>query len=240
MNNGLVDCYMAALWRQGFAVQTIATLRNQPEFGTATITCNNHTDEQWQYMLDTYKSDYQIYLKRGDNLKESNEKLKYVGNGSNEYVMFMDNDLLLPPDYLKYMIQGCEKYQAMVSLHGVVLGVGKIGSYYRDRMVLRGLKTVPFDSEVDIASNCGSLFKRKWHSDYDKWYDFCGNVSMDDCYVAYFMKKKGIRRYVLKHQEGYMKHKQQLPEDDYVFNKYALTGNDKAQTDFINNYFKKL
>lgn len=37
--------------------------------------------------------------------------------------------------------------------------------------------------------------------------------------------------------EGYLKHKEQLPEDDYVFNKYALTGNDKMQTDFINKYF---
>ena len=60
---------------------------------------------------------------------------------------------------------------------------------------------------------------------------------MDDIYVNYFAKKRGIRRVVLAHNEGYLKHKEQLPEDDYVFNKYALTGNDKMQTDFINKYF---
>ena len=97
---------------------------------------------------------------------------------------------------------------------------------------------VEHDVEVDIASNCGSLFKREFYDNLDKWYDFCGTISMDDIYVNYFAKKKGVRRIVLAHQEGYLKHKQQFPEDNYVFDKHRYS--DSVQTEFINKYFNVL
>jgi hypothetical protein len=237
MENRLVDVYMATLWRQGHAVVAINSLRFQPEFGTATIACNNWTDSQWEYIQKELSGDSRIVLYRGDNAKGSNEKLKHISKGNNYYIMFADDDLIYPPNYLEYMIQGCEKHNAHVSLHGVILAKGLIQSYYRNRTVYKGLGTVLFDQEVDLGSNCGSLFKRNFHDDLDKWYDFCGTTSMDDIYVNYFHKKRGIKRYVLAHNIGYIKHKEQFPEDDYVFNKYALTGNDKVQTDFINKYF---
>ena len=152
-----------------------------------------------------------------------------------------DDDIKYASDYLSKLIAGCNKYNAMVSLHGVILDKGLIQSYYRNRIVFRGLGYVGSDVEVDVASNCGSLWKREWFKDYSEWYEQCGEVSMDDCYVAYFMKKKGIRRYVLSHKEGYITHKEQVESDDYVFNRYALVPNgDVIQTTFINSFFKKL
>ncbi len=236
----LVDVYMATLWRQGHAVISINSLRQQPEFGTATIICNNWTDGQWEYINNELSGDSRILLFRGDNAKGSNEKLRFINNGSNQYIMLADDDLIYPSDYLNKLIGGCDKYNSHVSLHGVILKRGIINSYYRDRVVFRALGSVDRDYVVDIASNCGSLFKRSFYNDLDKWYDFCGNESMDDIYVNYFAKKSGIMRVVLAHSEGYLKHKEQFSEDNYVFNKYALTGNDKVQTEFINNVFNYL
>ena len=237
-----VDIYMASLWRQGHCVQTFKSLVNQPEFGSAHLTCNNYTDQQFEYVLNELE-DYNIKIHRHDNEKCSNEKLRYVDCGENEYMGFYDDDLIYPPDYLAKLMAGVDKYQAMVGLHGVVLKKGLIQSYYRDRHVFRGLKMVDRDYEVNIASNCGNMFKREWFtkSELSEWYERVNNVSMDDLYVAYFMKEKGIKCVVLAHEEGYTKHKQQFPEDDYVFDKHAkVAGGDVIQTTFINSFYKKL
>lgn len=234
----LVDIYMASLWRQGHVVKTVKSLLLNPEVGTVTICCNNYTDQQWEF-VNNELDDARIVLHRTNNEKGSNEKLRFIGTGSNFYICLADDDLIYPPDYLNKLIAGCERYNAMVSLHGRIIPKGFILSYYGQPLAMyRSLGTVEQDVEVDIASNCGSLFKRNFYDDLDKWYDFCGTTSMDDIYVNYFAKKKGVRRIVLAHQEGYLQHKQQFPEDDYVFDKHRYS--DRVQTEFINNYFNKI
>lgn len=234
-----VDIYMASLWRQGHIVKTVKSLLLNPEVGTITISCNNYTDEQWNWINNELKSHLNIILYRGDNKKGSNEKLKYINNGNNYYISLCDDDLIYPSNYFNKLIIGCEKYNAMVSLHGRIIPKGNIQSYYGQPIaVYRSLGTVENDVVVDIASNCGSLFKRNFYDDLNKWYDFCGTTSMDDIYVNYFAKKRGIKRVVLAHQEGYLKHKEQLPEDDYVFNKHRYS--DAVQTEFINKVFNTI
>ena len=234
----LVDIYVASLWRQGHVVKTVESLLLSPEVGTITVSCNNYTDEQWNFVSEKLNNPI-IVLHKTNNEKGSNEKLKFVGTGSNYYICLADDDLIYPPDYLNKLILGCEKYNAMVSLHGRLVPKGIIDSYYGQPLAIyRSLGTVEHDVEVDIASNCGSLFKREFYDNLDKWYDFCGTISMDDIYVNYFAKKKGVRRIVLAHQEGYLKHKQQFPEDNYVFDKHRYS--DSVQTEFINKYFNVL
>ena len=229
---------MASLWRQGHVVMTVKSLLLSPEIGTVSICCNNYTDEQWEFVKNEL-CDSKVIVYRTNNEKGSNEKLRFIGTGSNFYVCLADDDLIYPPDYLNKLINGCEKYNAMVSLHGRIIPKGIIGSYYGQPLeVYRSLGTVVQDVEVDIASNCGSLFKREFYNDLDKWYDFCGSTSRDDIYVNYFAKKNGVRRIVLAHQEGYLKHKEQFSEDNYVFDKHRYS--DRVQTEFINNFFNKI
>jgi len=231
----LVDVLMASLWRQGHVVKSVKSLLQSPEVGSVTICCNNYTDEQWEFVIKEL-DDPKVTLHRTNNEKASNEKLRFIGVGTNYYICLADDDLIYPPDYLKKLTSGCEKYNAMVSLHGRNVKKGENQSYYAQPTAMyRSLGTVENDVEVDIASNCGSLFKRNFYDDLDMWYDFCGTVSMDDIYVNYFAKKRGVKRMVLAHQEGYLKHKEQFPEDDYVFDKHRY--DDKVQTDFINKYF---
>jgi len=238
METKLVDIYMASLWRQGHVVKTVKSLLLNPEVGSITIACNNYTDEQWKFVCEEL-NDSKITLHRTNNEKGSNEKLRFIGTGSNYYICLADDDLIYPPDYLNKLIQGCEKYNAMVSLHGRIIPKGIINSYYGQPLaVFRSLGTVEQDVEVDIVGTGVSLFKRNFYDDLNIWYEFCGTTSMDDIYVNYFAKKKGIRRIVLAHYEGYLKHKEQLPEDDYVFDRYRF--DDKEQTDFINKFFNTI
>jgi hypothetical protein len=58
---------------------------------------------------------------------------------------------------------------------------------------------------------------------------------MDDIYINSFMHKKGIKRFVLKHKKGYLKHKEKDPKDNYVYDKFK--NNDQIQTEFYNKYF---
>jgi hypothetical protein len=236
--NKLVDIYMASLWRQGHVVKSVNSLLLNPEVDTITICCNNYTDEQWEFVTAKL-NDPKITLHRTNNEKGSNEKLRFVGTGTNYYICLADDDRIYPPDYLNKLIVGCEKYNAYVSLHGRTIKSGIINSYYGEPiMVYNALNTVLQDVEVDIVSNCGSLFKRNFFNDLNEWYGLCGTTSMDDIYVNYFAKKRGIKRIVLAHQKGYVVHKEQLPEDDYVFNRHRYS--DSVQTDFINNFFNKL
>lgn len=234
----LVDIYMASLWRQGHVVKTVKSLLENPEVGTITIACNNYSEEQW-YFVNSQLNDSRITLHRTNNEKGSNEKLRFIGTGNNYYVCLADDDLIYPSDYLDKLIQGCEKYDAMVSLHGRIIPKGIINSYYDQPLVVfRSLDTVLQDVEVDIIGTGVSIFKRNFFDNLNEWYGFCGTTSMDDIYVNYFAKKKGIRRIVLAHLKGYLKHKKQLPEDNYVFDKHRF--DDAVQTEFINNYFNKI
>lgn len=239
-----VDVFIASLPRQLHVVDTVKTVLSNPETRSITITANKYSDELFDELklkllnANTLEQ-IPIFLHRGDNAKESNEKLKYIGEGTGRYISFMDDDLLIAPTHFKLLIEGCEKYNAYVSLHGCILTKLPIQSYYRDRIVYRGLGSVSEDLPVDIASNCGSLFKRSWFSNeyLSEIYRYAPTVSMDDIIMATVCRLNNVMRFVLKHPEGFMKHKVQYKEDEYVFDKYALTGNDSVQTSYINKYW---
>jgi hypothetical protein len=56
----------------------------------------------------------------------------------------------------------------MVSMHGRILPTKPLISYYKQALVvLSHSGNVDQDYEVDIASNCGSLFKRNFFDDLD-------------------------------------------------------------------------
>lgn len=235
MKNKLVDVYIASLPRQLHVIKTAKSILTNPECGSLTISLSKKFTDDEVLKVKSELNDDRVKIYITDDLKGSNEKLKYIGDGTNPYIALIDDDCIYPIDYLNTLIKGCNKYNGHVSLHGVILNPRPIKSYYRDRQVFRGLGTVLSDKEVDISASCMTLFKRHWYQNLNEWYDLVGDTSMDDIYVCYFAMKKGIRRWVLAHKEGYVVHKTQYPEDEYVFDKHRY--NDKIQTDFINEYF---
>ena len=229
---------MASLWREGHIIKTVNSILLNKNIGTITISCNNYTDAQWE-LVNTKLNNSKIKLYRTNNEKGSCEKLRFISTGSNYYVSLADDDLIYPPDYYEYLIAGVDKYNAYVSLHGRILKKGKITNYYSDfSHIYPVLKTVIEDVEVDIASNCGCLFKRNFFNNLDEWYNLAEHSNMDDIYTNYWAKIKNIKRMVLKHNINYVNHKIKHSGDNYVatIHRYDC----QHQTDFINNYFNKL
>lgn len=247
-DNRCVDIFCTCLWRQGHVVKTVESILTNPEVKSITISVSRKvTDEQFKFIQDgllnaNLITQVPIYLyKCNEQEKGSMEKLKYLHLGSGKYIALVDDDIYYPQDYLQYLIGGCEKYNAYVSLHGVILAPRPIRSYYADRHVFRGLGTVINDYEVDIAASCMALFKRDFFTDLQlkSMYDLAYNVSFDDIWMSLFAKNNFIKRYVLAHKEGWVKHKVQEKDDDYVFDRYTtrLGVSDKPQTEFVNTYF---
>jgi len=233
------DIYMASLWREGHLVLTVRSLLEQPALGSLTVVCNNYTDEQWEWVCRELNN-FKIKLVRGNNLKGSNEKLKYAGYGFNKYLGFADDDLIYSANYLQYMIDRADYYKAYVSLHGSILSSRPLNNYYTDRTVFRCLEGVEDDVNVDICGTGVSLIQRELLPviQLENLYDSMSRTSMDDLYFNSFVKNYGIRRIVLKHSKGFVSHKKQHPMDDYVFDRHAGMGKScTEQTNFVNINF---
>lgn len=235
----LVDCYCASLPRHNHVITTVQSILDNPECGTVTVLLSETYKDEDIDLISIALYDERVTLMITDDTKHSNEKLRFISDGTNPYIALIDDDIVYPKDYLSKMIDGCEQYQAHVSLHGAILYPRPIRSYYADRFVYRGLKTVEQDYQVDICSSCMTLFKREWHPDLDKWYDESPTVSMDDITISLKAKTRAIPMFVLAHKEGYVTHKEQLPDESYVFDQYTtkLGVSDKFQTDYINLLF---
>jgi len=237
------DCYMASFPRNNHSdlhvIDTALSILKNKECATLTIElCDKYSEEEINIISDNLR-DERVVIYMMDNAKHSNQKLKHIGCGENPYICLIDDDLIYNENYLSYMIQGCEHYQAHVSLHGIILYPRPIRSYYADRIVYRGLTKLDRDYQIDIASNCMVLFRRDWYPDLDKWFDEAPTISMDDILTSLKAKQRAIPMFVLKHDEGFVTHKKQLPDEIYVFTEYTkqLGVTDKFQTDFINANF---
>ena len=238
-----VDIYMASLWRDGHIVKTIGTFIGAPELKSIMIIANNYTDDQAEYIrekvFEQNVNSVELQIIRGDNKKECGERLKYAHTGNGKYIGYIDDDLLLSPGYLAYMIAGCEKYNAAVSLHGHVLLPRPIKHFYRGlKVVYRCLGAVAHDVEVDLLGNGITLFRREWFTrqEYQRIYKEAPSVGMCDIIMGRAFRDKGIKRWVLAHEAGYVRHKEQKATDHYIWDKYA-SDNDKVQTDYVNKYW---
>lgn len=233
------DIYIASLWRSGHIVDTVNSLLNQDEIGSMHVICNSYTDDQWDYVISAVKSD-KLFFYRGNNSKGSNEKVKLIGFGSSEFLGFADDDLIYDCNYLKYMIDGANKYKSFVSLHGSILKNRPVINYYQNRKVFRCLEDVLEDVEVDICGSGVSMVKRILlpNEELISLYQNMSKTSMDDLYLNGLLFKYGIRRIVLKHQKNFVKHKLQEPSDNYVFDRHNGIGkNCIEQTNYVNNIF---
>jgi hypothetical protein len=239
-NEHCVDIYMASLWRGGHVVRTAKSLLRQHELKTLTICCNNYTDEQFDYVSKELQ-DERVKLVRTNNEKGSNEKMRFMYEGTAKYIALADDDIIYPDSYLFKMIHGCNIHNGAVSLHGCVLTRLPIEKYYgsKSRKVLSWNKHQDRDMPADILGNGFILFKREWFSadELKNMYVSAPDVSMDDIILSCAIQKKRISRYVLKHGSAYASHKVSVSTDDYVYNRYK--DNDKAQVRYINTHLTR-
>lgn len=161
---------------------------------------------------------------------KSSGKLFWALN-SNEYYFCIDDDILYPRDYAEYMISKLNQYNddVIVSLHGRVMKVGKIESYFKDTVEYYHFKLMlESDRKVDIIGNGVSCWNtNNIFIDYNKFkYHF-----MDDILVSLQAREQNKDRIVVEHENGYMKDLK--PLGFTLFDKYR--NNDNLQTEMINS-----
>ena len=133
----------------------------------------------------------------------------YWSDKVNGYYITCDDDLIYPPDYVKYMISKIEQYkrQAIITLHGKILdlplvhwigiGPGKMKTIYAC------LAEVNKDYDIHVAGT-GAM---AYHTDTMKLRieDFKNN-NLDDVEFSILAQKQNIPLIVVKHEKGYLKY----------------------------------
>ena len=127
---------------------------------------------------------------------------KYEG-----YFLTCDDDLTYPPDYVEQMIAGIERYnrEAVVSFHGKrVDSIAEGDPWYKFAgMRYQCLGEVHPDYPIHIpGTGCMG-----WHSSLVNWSrDDFEEPNMADIWAGVKLERAGISRYVLAHDEGWIKH----------------------------------
>lgn len=189
-----------------------------------------------------------LYLNYYDENPYPHEKVNYI-LGNNElmdahkftwceeqedgYMLFLDDDLEVPEDYVEYMIKGIDRF-GIVSLHGRSFASYPISSYYHPNVPsfrFHCLNEVKFNEPVTF---CGtgvlgfnlksirppmSIFKRG---------------GMADIYFSLYADSLGLTIWVLAHESGYIKY---LHPDNTIWDNDHR--NDHYQTKIVNQYFTK-
>jgi len=166
-----------------------------------------------------------------DDKGEEVETMKYSG-----YFLTCDDDLIYPPDYVEKMIEGIERYnrEAVVSFHGKrVDKVSKGDPWYKFiGMRYRCLGEVFPDHLVHMpGSGCMG-----WHSSTVQFVqaDF-PNPNMADIWVGKKLEHLDIPRYVLAHDEGWIKHTKKISMNDTL---WRINKADADKTAFITDVFE--
>ena len=244
-NEPCVDIHMAALWRGGHVLKTADSLFAQPELDTLFVTLNDYTAEQFKntkgallIMADIKKK--KVVVRRGKNLKGSNEKLSQLSKSKAKYIAFADDDILYPENHLHRLICGVNVHNAAVSLHGAVLKRFPIQKYYSgDRHMYSCNGSVAEDTKVDIIGSGVGLIRREWFTpeELKALYADAPAVSMDDIILSCALAQKGISCWVLEHSSGVIRLKEYKESDGYVYDQYK--DNDSAQVEYVNSHFKR-
>ena len=233
---GLVDIYIASLWRGGHVIKTLQSLLKCPEFASALVVCNNYTDEQIEYVAKSLNYDLRISLVKGDNKKGCSEKFKFINTGSAKYIGIIDDDLTVDNKYLSRLIKAADKYNAIVSYHGKTLKKDKATNYHSHRSEFYHCRhDVIGDHFVDIIGSGVCLFKRTLFPNIGKIYESIKFSNMSDIYLSAYAMLRGVNRIVIAHSAGCVKAKIKEEGDNYIFDERR--NNCEIETQFINKIF---
>lgn len=218
---------------------TVNSLNSQVDF--LNVMCNNYTEREanfinaslndWQYYRN-FKPTALAFHKRNNEIGDA-EKFYKVENHSG-YFFTCDDDLIYPPDYVKYMISKIEQYErkAVITLHGRNYTPGRIEKYYGGRNRTEAyhcLQRVEGDHKVMIGGTGVMAF----HTDTLKIkYEDFKLPNMADLWMAIVCRNQNVPIMVVEHLPNWL----QVGYDgeDTIWNKHY--NDDSMQTEIYNKY----
>lgn len=154
------------------------------------------------------------------------------------YCLTCDDDLIYPPDYVERMIEGIERYErkAVCSFHGKAFTQHAYPWYNSPGERFPCLREVISDRRITIPGT-GVM---GWHSSLltvsldDLPYD---GICMADILFAKLCNERKIPRYVLAHDEGWIRHTNKIDMDSTV---WRVNKKDEAKTSYISDVFNSV
>lgn len=160
---------------------------------------------------------YQIQQYKNVNLYMPSQDYGSIGRflwniEKDAYYCMFDDDLIYPPDYIKYLINGSIRYndKAVITLHGKTFKNPKVNHWRLDVEGIHAcLNTVQNDTFVHVGGTGAMLFDSSLVTITEK--DF-KNLLYDDIEFSLLMQQQKIPIVVLRHTSEYLKY-QEVGED---------------------------
>jgi hypothetical protein len=153
------------------------------------------------------------------------------------YYFSLDDDLIYPSTYVADMIGHLRSFgdAVVASLHGTVLGIPPLRSYYRDRLSLPCLGPVPHYFQVHLPGTGAMAYP--WGTLALDLADF-RRPYMADIWVGIACQKQGVPVVTVPHEEQgrYLAYDPSLRLEDTIWGRFHLQ--DQAQTDVINEFHR--
>lgn len=154
----------------------------------------------------------------------------YDADQRSGYVLTCDDDLVYPPDYAQYMVDGVKKHGGIVSLLGKIYP--RPATSYRGNFVqiFRVLNPVHGDHVVDVCGTGAMCYNT---NDFKISMDMFERKNMADLWVAKAAAEQGVKITALAHPKGYIKH---IRHGRSIWS--TTTGENPFQTKVLNSFLK--
>ncbi len=195
-----------------------------------------------------HANDYVPDLSRWENVVRTGPVLRDVGDIGKFWTFFTgtpfpplycltcDDDLIYPPDYVERMIEGIERYErkAVCSFHGKRWIEHHDPWYHAPGERFPCLREVLSDNRITIPGT-GVM---GWHSSLlTVTLDDFPAPNMADIWFGKKCNDLGIPRYVLAHEEGWIRHTDKIDMDSTL---WRVNKADAAKTDYITGVFNSV
>jgi len=190
--------------------------------------------------LNSYESiPVELYDKKIRIFITDNEKgdaYKFIKlEKSNGYYFTIDDDIIYPNDYSKYLIEKVEEYnrKSIITLHGRSFDSFPINSYYKSAgRRIHCLYNHLNDESVQFGGTgvmCIHTDLLKLNLNYFKF------PNMADIWIGKYAMENNINIMCVKHKEGFLKYQDSVEEVNTIHSSFC--NSDKIQTDLVNSIF---
>jgi len=191
--------------------------------------------------LNSYESiPVELYDKKIRIFITDNEKgdaYKFIKiDKSNGYYFTIDDDIIYPNDYSKYLIEKVEKYnrKSIISLHGRNFNSFPIDSYYKSPGRRIHCLHESLNDEVVQFGGTGVMCI---HTDLLKNLDinYFEYPNMADIWIGKYAIENNIDIVCVEHKDGFLKYQDVVEDINTIYSTFQ--NNDRIQTTLVNSIF---
>lgn len=161
------------------------------------VNLNNYESTPWFLSGDRKISTVRLDNSTADGAKAYNVEER------DGYVLFLDDDIVVPQNYVNMMCDSVDRYKCIVSLHGKYYEPNKFKSFTHIVHNYRCLGNVLHDAVANVVGSGVMCY----HTDHFKLkYSDIKSPNMADIWISKVAMEQGVKIMVLAHTESYLKH----------------------------------